>query len=291
MSLRYFVTAAEYESFSKAAEYLYTTQPNISKHILKLEKELNVQLFHRTGQKVELTDVGQKCLLDVQEIVRKVDQLKSKVNKYKLGEYGNLNIGYTGEFNYQEFTNIVGSFGQKHPNIDISFLKGSQSQVLAALLQNEADVIFTLITGLDEIEGFSCYEIAQNELVLAVPEGHQFVDLDRVRIEDFREQSIILFNRHASPYVYDCIMRLLQKHHLYHNIVSFENDLQSMLLKVESGKGITIVTALSLRSSANKIRVINFAYDRENVNVNLALIWKKDNNNPSLQLFLQDTCT
>ena len=47
--LRYFMTVAKYENFSKAAEELYISQPSISKAVLSLEKELDVPLFQRRG--------------------------------------------------------------------------------------------------------------------------------------------------------------------------------------------------------------------------------------------------
>lgn len=286
LSLKYFLVAAEYGSFSKAAEYLYTTQPNISKHIQKLEKEMAVELFHRTGLKMELTDVGRKCLIEVQEIIKAIDQLNYKINKYKSGEYGNLRIGSTGEFKYEEFTKILSSFGQRFPNIDIFFVKGSQSQMPTALFQNEVDVILT--SGFTEMEeGLFSYEIAQNELVLAVPEGHALAGLAMAEMEDLREQPIIFFQRNASPNAYDWILKYLRKYNLHHNIVSYENDLQSLLLKVVSGKGVAIVSKLALMPS-DRIKMVHFQYDHNEYNVNLSLIWKKDNKNPSLSLFLQN---
>ena len=47
--LEYFMVTCEKGSFNKAAECLYTTQPNVSKVISSLEKELGRELFERTG--------------------------------------------------------------------------------------------------------------------------------------------------------------------------------------------------------------------------------------------------
>lgn len=98
-----------------------------------------------------------------------------------------------------------------------------------------------------------------------------------------------MFTRDASPFVYDELLKYLHANNLYNNVVSYEDDLQSMILKVESGKGITFLTALSLRSSANKIHVLNFEYNKIKINVNLSLVWKENNKNPSLSLFLEES--
>lgn len=187
LSLRYFIAAAEYRSFSKAAEHSYTSQPNISKHIQRLEKELKVQLFIRKGKNIELTDVGLKCLSEIRDIVEKVDILKIKANKYRLGEYGELRIGYTGEFEYKKFSETINRFGSKHSNVNILFARKSQSEVLNELLEDNLDVILTLSTGLNKIENICYREIAKNKLVLIVPYGHKFANYNFIKKEDLCE--------------------------------------------------------------------------------------------------------
>ena len=56
--LNYFLTAAEYLNFSKAAEACHIAQPAISKQIHSLEQELGVPLFIRFGHCVKLTPAG-----------------------------------------------------------------------------------------------------------------------------------------------------------------------------------------------------------------------------------------
>lgn len=58
--LEYFVTSVEEKGFLKASEKLFTTQPNISKSIAKLEKEVGTPLLIRTGKGVRLTKDGEK---------------------------------------------------------------------------------------------------------------------------------------------------------------------------------------------------------------------------------------
>ena len=58
--LRYFLTVAREESFSKAAEVLYLSQPTLSRQIREMEEELGVQLLIRTNLNVQLTPEGQR---------------------------------------------------------------------------------------------------------------------------------------------------------------------------------------------------------------------------------------
>ena len=67
---------AKYESFTKAADSLYLTQPTISKMIKSLEEDLEVVLIRRSTKKVELTDAGKVVLLQAQKIVESVQNLE-----------------------------------------------------------------------------------------------------------------------------------------------------------------------------------------------------------------------
>ena len=56
--LRYFLTVAKEQSFTKAAEQLHITQPTLSRQLAALEEELGTVLFNRGGRNVTLTDEG-----------------------------------------------------------------------------------------------------------------------------------------------------------------------------------------------------------------------------------------
>lgn len=56
--LKFFVVCAETKSFSRAAEELFTTQPNVSKVIRSLEAELGFTIFVRKNRGIALTPKG-----------------------------------------------------------------------------------------------------------------------------------------------------------------------------------------------------------------------------------------
>lgn len=49
--LKVFQSVARNLSFTKASQELFISQPAISKHVQELEKEYNVRLFERLGNK------------------------------------------------------------------------------------------------------------------------------------------------------------------------------------------------------------------------------------------------
>lgn len=74
--LQYFIVCAETGSFSKAAQRLYTTQPNVSKTIKALEKEMDAALFRRGKNGIELTDKGRHVYEHAGKVMDEMDLLR-----------------------------------------------------------------------------------------------------------------------------------------------------------------------------------------------------------------------
>lgn len=74
--LQYFIKCAELESFSKAADELHTTQPNVSKVIKLLEDELEIELFIRQKNSIILNENGREIYRYACEAFHSVHQIK-----------------------------------------------------------------------------------------------------------------------------------------------------------------------------------------------------------------------
>lgn len=67
--LEAFVYVVEKNSFSKAAEALFLTQPTISAHITTLEKSLNTKLLLRSTKNLQLSEEGKRLYLYAKEVL------------------------------------------------------------------------------------------------------------------------------------------------------------------------------------------------------------------------------
>ena len=78
--LEAFVEVARHQSFSKAAEALFLTQPSVTARIQSLERELGEPLFERDGRSVRLTDVGSSFLPYVQRVLKYLRNYSDEIN-------------------------------------------------------------------------------------------------------------------------------------------------------------------------------------------------------------------
>ena len=91
--LRYFLVVAQEESFSRAADALYLSQPTLSRQIREMEEELGVQLLVRTNRSVHLTQEGMRLRNRAQEIVSLMDKTREEFSHGNEETAGDIYIG------------------------------------------------------------------------------------------------------------------------------------------------------------------------------------------------------
>ena len=136
-----FYDVAKYGSFSKAAEFTYTTQSAISKSIKKLEEELETQLFYRNSNGIELTEKGRELLYYVEKSYGNLLTAERLMLESENLERGTLNIGLPSHIASFFFFDKIIDFHKKYPNIEITLVSGPTRQLLDLINKHSIDFI------------------------------------------------------------------------------------------------------------------------------------------------------
>lgn len=281
-SLRYFVAAAECGNITKTAQLLYTTQPNVTRHIKRVEREVGCPLFNKKGRGVELNENGKKVLSDSKIILRKFDKMKSDIAEKISSDNATLTIGYSGELKSRVLLELSKCFSEKYPNINITYTKQTvEPELLKELLNDEVDVIVASGTsGVHSENGLCSKILAKNNVVLALPKTHKYAQKELVNKEDLRGEKIIITPRELNPIFYDWAMSFAL--HSKQDVV-FESDLETMMMKVVLENRIAVISKMYADQYNENISIVDFEYDDNEIDVNLLLSWKKDNKNIELK--------
>ncbi len=136
-----FYDVAKYGNISKTAKYTFTSQSAISKSIKKLEEELGVQLFYRNLNGVELTDKGKDLLYFVEKSYSNLIIAERTMLETENLERGKLSIGMPSNIgSFFLFDKII-DFHNKYPNIEITIITGSTSNLINLLDSHKVDFV------------------------------------------------------------------------------------------------------------------------------------------------------
>ena len=138
--LQYFVVCADLSSFSRAAEVLYTTQPNVSKVIRSLEEKLGFEVFERDNRGIKLTRRGRQAYEYAGKILEQERQL---AQIYKIDDREEFSISSNpSSWVARCFTDYYIKYSDE--NVRYNIMEGSVNSVIKRVG-----------TGLDELELFS----------------------------------------------------------------------------------------------------------------------------------------
>lgn len=136
-----FYEVASSESISDASKKLFITQSAVSKAIKKLEENLNTSLFYRNSKGVKLTDKGEELLFYVEEAFNNLITAERTMLESKTLNQGKISIGVPSQIGSFYIFEDITKFHKKYPNIEITIISKTTTQLLKLLERHEIDLI------------------------------------------------------------------------------------------------------------------------------------------------------
>jgi DNA-binding transcriptional LysR family regulator len=121
-ALQVFRRVAELESFSRAAEALNLSNAAVSKNIQELEKELRIQLIHRTTRRLSLTEAGQLYFQQICSILDELESVEETVSDLSVKPHGRLRITAPMSLGLTHVATAIYQFQSIYPDIQIELI-------------------------------------------------------------------------------------------------------------------------------------------------------------------------
>lgn len=138
--LRYFLTVAREQSFTKAAIQLHITQPTLSRQLAALEEELGTVLLNRNGHNITLTNDGILLKRRALEIISLEDKIMDEFKDNSDEIIGTVTIG-CGEFAAVEMlAQICAEYKQKYPLVQIAIHTGTADVIYEMMNKGLVDI-------------------------------------------------------------------------------------------------------------------------------------------------------
>lgn len=236
--LRVFHTVARLQSFTRAAEALFLTQPGISKHVKSLEDYYGTRLFDRLGKKVVLTQAGKTLFPSIDRIFQLLDRSEKEIDDLKGMKSGDLRIGASVTIGVYFLPGILQQFQKLHPAIRVSLDIDLNRQIVEKILDNAVDI--GLLGAPETDERLVVTPFFKDELVVITPAGRTWAARDAIRPPDLLDERFI-FPQKGSGTRAIIEDRLRQAGVVLTNTIEFGHT-EAVKKAVEAGLGISILS-------------------------------------------------
>lgn len=247
---RIFYNVAKYKSFSRAAEATLCNQPNLTRAVKTLERELDCTLFERTNKGVTLTDDGRDLYEHIKIAFEHIQAGEEAISAKHSMEHGAVSIGVTEIALRCYLLPLLSHYHKLYPNIRIKLLNITTPQALK-MVENRLVDIAIVTTPIEKDKKLHMLELSTLREVPIC--SKDFKIKNEMSIKELSLYPIISLTSGTSTY--DFYLEQFSKHGC-----NFNSDIEAatadqIIPLVKHGLGIGFVPEQFLESE-NDIRAI-----------------------------------
>lgn len=255
--LESFCAVVRYQSFTKATEKLYISQPTISTHIRMLEQEFNSRLIIRTTKNIEITPHGKELFACAQKIFTLKNDL---IQKWSEENKKIIRIGASTIPADYILPEVLPLFCQKHPDIQLHIHQNDSGNILQSILSGK----FTIgMVGMKSFEKeLDFVPFFHDEIVMITPKQEKFLHFaQKVFNQDdlislLKKETIILREQGSgSKKRLESYFEQINLSEKSLNIIARLNDQESIKKLVASGLGISFISAKAITDADNLLTI------------------------------------
>lgn len=210
--LAYFYTVAKHSHVTRAAEELHIAQPALTKAIHTLENDLGVQLFHRHGRGLVLSEEGKYLQSRLEEIVPRIERLQQDMEHFKQGARHIVRLNVLAAS--MMVTQAVVAYRKENRNVNFQFI------------QNETDTEAHITVATQPAITFNCNAsndlcIFKEPILLAVPTESPYSPLSSIDLAQVKDEAFVSL---AGSRGFRSVCDFLCRQAGFHPKTTFESD-------------------------------------------------------------------
>lgn len=243
--LKYFLDLTVTLNFSETAERLFTTQSNISKHIIALEKELNTTLFNREHRKITLTKAGQALLPYAEKILSDYSSLQNALQPYKESKTTILKIGAIPVMVNYNVTGLIADFHKTYPDILLDVKEVESINLLTELNEGNCDIAYIRIFEMNN-EKYEKITVEHDQFAVVLPVNHLLSKKNLISLAELKNDHFYQLGKHTQ--LFDQFYSLCQRAGFEPKVGYTGTRIDNILDFVSKGMGVSLMMQHSIKA-------------------------------------------
>lgn len=266
-----FVKLAETLNFSATAQYLYLSQPTLSHWIKQLEKELGLQLFKRTKQKVELTESGLSFYEDCCYLLEYLHKSIEKARFFSQKFNSQLVVAYENNTLASKYlSSIIKEFSTMCPETQIILKSTNFVQKDDLFLEQKADILFTVNDKITTVPNVVFEELYLGSYMCVLSPTHPLAKLNIITFKDLQREHLILLDPIYCPSEMKSMIKIICQN-CPNSPISYADNQMTGCTLAKSGLGIAIMPDFVCVQDSELLQIPIQIEDQ----VPYGVVWKK----------------
>jgi DNA-binding transcriptional LysR family regulator len=230
------LAVANARSFSRAAEELYISQSSLSKQIIALERELDVELFDRSKRQITLTPAGEALLPYACSLDEAYQAVLQAAGEYKAAPaLSVLAIPVIAQYGIPAY---IALFRSLHAEIVLTLEEREAAAILPALSSYQYDLAFVRDNYLDASK-YILRQVVYDKLIVAVSQRHRFADRKYLALAELADENHIVFDK--GTVVHELVVDACRAQGFEPRIFYASLRVESVLGLVASNSGVALM--------------------------------------------------
>jgi DNA-binding transcriptional LysR family regulator len=186
-------------SFSLAAYELNISQSSLSKHIMSLEKELNVELFDRRGRNTLLTETGKILSSHARNILLEYDRLVQKADEFKEFAVKTTTIGIAPMGCQYFWLRRLEEIMAACPKRSIEIIERYELELINLASRDECEYLI-IRKEILPLKGFRTHLLYVDTAAVIISESNHLAKKKRIRLKDLAGEAFIYMDEASAPH-------------------------------------------------------------------------------------------
>ena len=251
--LQRFATLAEERHFGRAAERLGMGQPQLSRALQRLERQVGTRLLARNSRGVTATEAGLSLLEDARRVLAITLAAPQRALQAARGEAGTLALGFSGSCAYAFLPAAIEGFRRARPGIEFHLREMSAARQIEALREGSSDLC--LRRAARRPEGFDGALVFEEPMVAALPRTHPLAPRARLALAELRRSPFVAFPQRDGTDFRTQLVGLCAQAGFEPQVVQEVAPMHALIGLVGAGVGVALVP-----DSVRKLRFAGVVY-------------------------------
>jgi DNA-binding transcriptional LysR family regulator len=187
--LAYFAGVARHEHVTRAAQDMAVPQSTLSRAMVRLEQDLGVALFARSGRTVSLTPSGRSFLASVERALAEVERAADSVRSDADPQSGKVAFGFLHTMGSETVPGLIRAFRAEHPRVRFQLVQTYGEAMVERLRAGELDLCLT--SPIPDAPDLVARRLDEQRLRLVVPEDHRLARRRRISLAEAAEETFV----------------------------------------------------------------------------------------------------